>query len=254
MNENRSLGFSSFQLKTIAILCMLVDHIASVFQPYMGELYTPLRTIGRLSFPIFCFLIVEGFAHTSSRVCYGIRLGLFCVISEPCFDLAFHHTWLYDEKQNVFFTLLVGFLTIWAIDAIKNRFLEKKVFLCVKILLCSCVIAIACMMANWLMTDYSYRGILFICIFYLFRNRAWVGMSLFAGINLLCGYRISMIEEYGWQIAKPYVTNFLIQDAAILAILPMILYNGRKGRNMKWFFYLFYPVHLLLLYLIYTLI
>ncbi len=210
----------------------------------------PFRIIGRLAFPIFCFLLVEGFVHTSNKLRYALRLALFCIVSEPCFDLAFHQTWLYREKQNVFFTLLIGFLTLWVIETIRSRFSEKKVFLVLKGLISGIVIAMACLLADWLMTDYGYRGILFITVFYLFRNRNWIAMPLFALINVVCGYRMTLLDVYGWQLGKQYLGNFQVQDAAILAILPMILYNGQKGRSMKWFFYLFYPVHLFLLYLI----
>ena len=97
-------GLNSFQLKCIAIVTMLIDHIgAIIFPTQMG-----FRIIGRFSFPIFCFLLVEGFHHTKDVKKYMIRLGIFALISEIPYDLAFRNVFLEFERQNVFFTLLLG--------------------------------------------------------------------------------------------------------------------------------------------------
>ncbi len=113
-------SLNGFQLKMLAILLMLIDHIGHVFQTplQLAGVYEYFRIAGRLEFPIFCFLLVEGFVYTHSRGKYALRLGLFCLISEPCFDLAFYKTWYYPDKQNVFFTLLIGFCLMWILELI----------------------------------------------------------------------------------------------------------------------------------------
>lgn len=263
MRTNSAFGIDNYKLKVLAIVCMLIDHIASIFHTQVGQWYNAMRYVGRLAFPIFCFLLVEGFAHTSNRLKYAIRLGIFCVISEPCFDLAFHQTWFYKEKQNVFFTLLIGFIAIWAMEMLKEKLSKNIGLKILKWILCVGIIGGACVLADALMTDYNYRGVLFIVVFYIFRDKAWISMILFAFVNFICGLRLDtlvmMIEFQSpwsqmWQVLKQFFTGFLTQDAAIVAILPMILYNGEKGRSMKWFFYVFYPAHLAILYCLHTIL
>ncbi len=145
------MGINSFQLKWIAVITMIIDHTGAVLFPDNMV----FRYIGRIAFPIFCFLLVEGFFHTRDVRKYMLRLGLFALISEIPYDLAFRDTVLEFEHQNVFFALLLGVVMIWN----------------------------------------------------------------------------GSVQMYG---------------AAATAFL--IFYNGEKGASMKYFFYLFYPLHLLALY------
>ena len=122
---------SGSALKTLAIFAMLVDHSAICFAPLLRKSlfffaginfmpYVLLRGFGRIAFPIFCFLLAEGFRHTRSRLRYGLSLLIFALLSELPYDLfnagAFGH-----PHQNVFFTLLLGFLGIWAIEALRGK-------------------------------------------------------------------------------------------------------------------------------------
>lgn len=240
MNQNK-WGLTAFHLKLLAIVTMLIDHIGYVFYWGLGQWSTYFRIVGRLAFPIFCFLLVEGFVHTRSRRNYVLRLALFALISEPFFDLAFHRAWYWPGSQNVFFTLLIGFLVLWALEYFERNLIGW--------LLC----LLGCLVAQRLHTDYRYIGVLFILVFYLLRNRRGMAMLAMCLVDLLAGNRLETAlmwiqQTHSLSCLRYFPLEFRIQDAAVLAIFPILLYNGEKGRGMKWFFYVFYPAHLLLLY------
>lgn len=216
MENERRIGLTAFQLKILAIITMLLDHIGAVLYPEVMA----LRYVGRLSFPIFCFLLTEGYLHTSNVRKYMLRLMSFAVISEIPFDLAFHGTWMTIEKQNVFFTLLIGIGMICLLDKEKETVNQIG------------VIILAMWLAEFLHTDYGFRGILLIAVFWMLRKKK----------------KLMYITGAGWN----FLWRTKIQYAGAVAILPIALYNGQKGRSMKYFFYLFYPVHLLILYMMFN--
>lgn len=237
MEEKVKFGLSGAAIKKIAILSMLIDHIgAGVLARYMiirripfdvteesglGFLYCLMRWIGRIAFPIFCFLLVEGFEHTGNRIKYAQRLFAFCLISEIPFDLLFSGDILEFHYQNVFFTLFIGLLFMCASRAAALRAWNGvwKAFFCFLALLTGMYLA------DFLHTDYGAKGVLAIALLYLFRrNRA---MQLAAGC-----------VAFSWELPAP------------AAFLPIAFYNGARGRQIKYFFYIFYPAHLLLLYLV----
>jgi len=208
---------NSFQLKCIAIITMLIDHIGAVLFPYeIG-----FRIIGRIAFPIFCFLIVEGFYHTRDVRRYMLRLGAFAIISEVPYDLAFQGNVLDTDKQNVFFTLALGVLMMYLLEAAGN--------IPVKIL----EVLLLMWLADFLGTDYGGRGLLLIFIYYIFYEKKLFKMCVGAGWNLLY-----------WALYGSWQT----QCYGVLATPFLALYNGERGRRIKYFFYVFYPVHLLVLY------
>lgn len=209
------MKLNSFQLKWIAILTMLIDHIGAVLYPYVPA----LRMIGRISFPIFCFLLVEGFLHTKDVYRYMLRLGIFALLSEIPYDLAFHGQVLEFSHQNVFFTLTLGILFLYA--AQKNRAVPVKIAEAFLILWVAAV----------LRTDYSYRGIFLIAVYYFLREKKWLQLGAGAAWNFI--YGLGQIQNYG-----------------VFAAVPLACYNGERGPKIKYFFYLFYPLHLLALYLI----
>lgn len=219
-SEKKVAGISSFWLKNIAALTMLIDHIGAMF---FNEI-TAFRIVGRIAFPIYCFLLVEGFFHTSDVKKYMIRLFTFAVISELPFNmLAAKHVFDFGY-QNVFFTLFIGLAMISAMQRIvsKNRNpMYNSVYLIV-----------AMVLAYVLKTDYSVYGIAVIYIFYCFRERRVQGCMGLAVASVLGG---------------------LIQTAAVLAVPFIMLYNGKKGPKLadnklvKYGFYIFYPVHILIL-------
>lgn len=204
---------NSFQLKCIAIVTMLIDHIGAILFPTV----IGFRIIGRLSFPIFCFLLVEGFYHTRDVKKYMMRLGLFALISEIPYDLAFRNVFLEFQRQNVFFTLLLGLFLMYILQRTNRMYIK------------GCYILLSMWIALVAGMSYDYRGILLILIYYTCRSNITA--------KVICGA--------AW--------NFLwtgVQHFGALASIPIALYNGEKGRSMKYLFYVFYPVHLLILYFI----
>lgn len=214
ISPNTERGLSVFDLKCIAVASMLIDHIGAFLYP--SEVW--MRYVGRLAFPIYCFLIVEGFFHTRNVKKYFERLLLFAVISEIPYDLIRSGRLLDVDRQNVFFTLFFGLLCIWALAQLPN------------ILLADIVVVIVMILMHYAVrSDYGIGGIVMILCFYLFRTQP-AGLVLSVGaINVFC---------YG-----------VIQRAGVLALVPIRFYNGTKGPSAKYFFYAFYPVHLILLYL-----
>lgn len=205
-------GLTTFQLKCIAIISMVVDHTGAVLFP--GSLL--FRYIGRIAFPIFCFLLVEGFLHTRDIHRYMARLLIFAFVSEIPYDLAFRGTFLEFGHQNVFFTLFLGVVLMYV--------LQKAAEWPVKAI----EVLLVMWLAEVLKTDYGSQGILLIAAFFLLHDRLW--MKLATGT------------------AWCFIWNGAVQKYGALAMVPIALYNGERGRNMKYFFYAFYPLHLLLLY------
>ena len=164
---NPSVNISRYQrldgtvLKLIACLSMFIDHLGAVcFSGMMG-----FRIIGRLAFPIYCFLLVEGAVHTRNMKKYILRMGIFALISEVPFDLAFYHRLVYMGHQNVFFTLGLGLLAIWFLEhPIEQLDIPDVLY---KLL----VIIAAGLIAEFFNTDYGFTGIAVICIFYYMRGQ-----------------------------------------------------------------------------------
>ena len=213
MNQRWSIQcLDSFQLKCIAIVSMALDHTGAVLYP--SQIW--LRCLGRIAFPIFCFLIVEGFFHTHDVRRYMGRLGVFALISEIPYDLAFRGVPLEYAHQNVFFTLLIGISMMVLLE--RNREWPVK----------AVILLLAMWLAVLIRSDYNFRGVLLIFVFYIFHESRWLAVTAGGLWNFL--YQ-GVIQKYG-----------------VLSVLPLALYNGERGRKMKYFFYIFYPAHLLLLY------
>ena len=170
---NPSVNLSRYQrldgrtLKLIACLCMLIDHLgASCFSSVIV-----LRIIGRLAFPIYCFLLVEGAVHTHDMKKYILRMGIFALISEIPFDLALFHRVIYPGHQNVFFTLGLGLLAIWFIEhPIEHLEIPDNLY---KFL----VIVAAGLIAEFFNTDYGFTGVAVICVFFTICGTAPVEIS-----------------------------------------------------------------------------
>ncbi len=223
-------------IKRIAVITMLIDHIAAAFfyiftsryggaQAFAGAdmMYDIFRMIGRTSFPLFCFLLVEGFLHTKSLRRYLARIFVFAMVSETAFDLAFFDRVRDTEMQNVFFTLFFGLLAI----AFLRWGLEKPVPKTGKIYMLLGIMGALCCAgaAHHLRTDYGAKGVLLIVVLYVLRNnRLWACIS---GYVTMCVFMRS-----SWSFPAFYLIN---------------AYNGKRGKGAKYFFYVFYPAHLLLL-------
>ena len=208
-------GLSAFDLKCIAVVTMLIDHIGAIFFPE----HLWLRYVGRFSFPIYCFLIAEGYIHTRDVKKYMVRLFAVALLSEIPFDLLWYGKPFFPGHQNVFFTLLLGLACICGFDHF--RALGQRAL----------VLAATGLLTVFVVRpDYSFGGVLMIVAFYVFRTNM-LGRFLSVGaVNILL---------FGG-----------VQCAGVLALAPIQLYRGRKGPSAKYFFYAVYPVHLLLLYFI----
>lgn len=226
---------SSSTLKIIAIISMLIDHTGAVLFPD----YIILRIIGRLAFPIFTYLIVEGYFHTRDVKKYLIRLFIFGIIAEVPFDLAFFGEFVYMGYQNVFFNLSLGLLAISLYDRFKETSLAKANFILMTIML----------LATIALTDYNFIGILCIFIFYKYREQFVTKANIFIALMVVPSLMTFVILTASGDSLS---INMFLQSFAILALIPIYFYNGKKGINLKYVFYAFYPVHLIGLYLIST--
>lgn len=208
---------SSTQLKWIAALAMLCSHVYKCLLINHKE-FLFLDLIGRISFPVFCFVLVEGYCHTKSKGLYLFRLWVFAVFSEIPFDLAFYGKIVDLRTQNVLFTMVIGVIVMWGMEKMPEKFAVFPVFLG--------------MGAAWLLrTDYSFFGIWVISIFYMLRGmkKEWFAVQAVS--------QLASTALYGWKQVFAAGSLFLLQK-----------YNGERGSGSKYFFYLFYPVHLLCLY------
>ena len=212
------MGLSQEWLKVIACVTMLMDHIGAAFFPW--ALWW--RIVGRMAFPIYCFLLAEGLARTRNMKRYGIRLAIGAVLAEIPFDLLFFGG-LTLAHQSVMVTLLIGyFMVLWM-----RRFPRWKL-----LALCLCAMA-----AELLCTDYGALGVMIIGLFVLTRE---------------VEHRL-LFQTFGLMVLNWTLNGYWVQMFAVAAIIPIALYNGTKSSHSKAIqrgFYLFYPVHMLVLLLL----
>ncbi len=224
---------TSSPLKIMACLTMLIDHMGAVLFP--GEILW--RIVGRIAFPIFAFLIVEGYFHTKSIKKYLLRLGLFAVFSEIPFDITLKHAkGLEFQSQNIFFTLFIALLAIALYDTLKEKRYTLAVF---------CVFALG-VLNEFIHADYGIYGVVIIFIFYKYHeNKKMLLLALLIINTVLCALNSPGIEQMTlWTI---------VQMFSLLSLLFIFNYNGRKGLSLRYLFYVFYPGHLLILNYISTL-
>ena len=219
--------FSGSVLKIIAIVSMVIDHCAYFLMDNNSTLYEAMRCVGRIAFPVFAFLIAEGFAYTHNRKRYFTRLLVFAVISEVSWDLLNGA----DGTHNVMFTLALGVVALAVLEKLK----ENSV-------LCGIAILSIAYLATWSGVDYEWRGILMILVFNLLRNQNDnLPFPYGRMMQLLCAFPLMM--HYG-------------SIGALLACMTKFLYDGArgfiKGNVAKYGFYAFYPVHLLLIWCVIT--
>lgn len=240
--EEKKWGLSSFALKRIAVLSMVIDHVGSIV---LRGMLTPLQVngviavgpgsaewvrrvfqarevcdaLGAVAFPIFCFLIAEGFTHTRDRGKYTLRMLLFALLSEVPFDLA-HYQMVFSPKlQNVMFTLTVSLLTLTALNWARHLAGENR-GLCGA--LTAAFTAAGMALAYLVRGEYVFIGVLAVVLMYLLRER---GKFWLLGLVPLL-------------VASPWV---------LLAAPLLLAYDGSRGRGNKWAFYVFYPAHFLAL-------
>lgn len=200
---------TGFQLKLLAMLAMTADHIGAVFFPEIPL----LRWIGRLAMPVLCFFIGEGLRHTRSPRRYLLRLTGFALLSELPFDLAFYDGIEWGH-QNVYFTLALGLLALWAIQ---SRGMEGWL-----------LALTAALAAELLGCDYGMYGVLLILLLDRFHRARSEQLAAAALLNL---------AFFGLQT----------QTLSLIALPLLWLYDGKRGRDDRRLFYLYYPAHLCVL-------
>lgn len=292
-------GFlTSYHLKLIAIICMLIDHIAYVF--FSSKLY--LRAIGRIAFPLFAYMIVEGCKYTHKREKYLFRLGSFALISEIFFDMAFHQRYIdnqlflninFFQATNVFYTLFLAASSIHLFEKFKyaknnvasfyglatilimivslylsSNFLIRQEYIALVLIIIFVLdlflfnkievsekinhnpfnlmpFLFATYIAEFVSSDYGAKGILFILLIYLANNKGMKLINMSIGCFILYGVDIFSGYYNGHLLFINYSIMFFI--FALISVVLIYFYNGQKGKDIKYFAYSFYPLHLFIL-------
>lgn len=225
-------GLNRNQLKYIAIITMIVDHIAFLFIPFHTSTYKAFRFIGKLTAPIMCYFLAEGYIYTSSKSKYATRLLIFAIISQVAFSLAFYNK-IFTFNFNMIFTLLISFVVLLSYEKIKNKFVKW--------------IAVSSLVILSYFSDWGIFAPLWVLCFYILKGKKTKqAVSYYILTTLVIILKCVIINNYSWN-------NVLIHLGLFLFIPILYLYNGEKGKNNKfnkWFFYIFYPLHLIILYLV----
>lgn len=244
--EEKKLGLniSSAGLHIFAMTFMLFDHMWATITP--GRDW--MTFLGRIAFPIFAFMIVEGYYHTKDFKKYVFRMLIFAIISEVPFDMMYQGIPVYPFHQNVMWTFLIALIAMKLMDKTKDRAKEKG-NKALTVLGCALISILAIILGFAGFVDYYGTGVATVLIFYFFRGRKWwCYLGQFLGIfyinfELLAG-RTYWINIFGNEVE-------VIQQAfAILSLLFIWLYKGRQGYHSKWFQYFcyaFYPGHIIVL-------
>ena len=232
---------SGAQIKRIAVVSMVIDHVGGylVRNWFMLSNYNIMTSetanmhmlfywiikvcdiLGSMAFPVFCFLIAEGFFHSKAPRKYALRMFVFAVLTEIPFNLVHRMGVWYPGLQNVMFTLAVSILTLYVASISDSKFKGSKFQLPVRIL----IVILGMGLAFLLRGEYVFLGVLAISLFYYLRSYTYLRLLAFVPLA---------------------VPSFW----SLLAIPVILLYNGKRGKQNKYFFYVFYPAHFLLIYAI----
>lgn len=222
-------------IKYMAMFTMLLNHIAHILLTQGTPLYEIFKDIGYFTAPVMCYFMVEGYEYTRSKMKYGLRLALFALISQPPYELAFHF-----GNLNMIYTLLCCFLILVVMEKVRDPFLMK--LLCMLLMLATLVGDWAILAALFTIMFRNSRGD---------RKRTIRSFGVGYGFFALLNVQMYMDGPGDWTLYA--VTHALIAGLGIIAaaVVLLVFYNGRRtgrGRNFaKWFFYIFYPAHLLIL-------
>ena len=239
-SASKNFELTAAVLHIIAMTLMLMDHLWATLLPAREW----LTCAGRVAFPIFAFMAVEGYFHTRSFKKYILRMLLFAVLSEIPFDLMYGGTWFYPVHQNVLWTFLLGLLGVWLMEQVR-----KKGKTWMYLLVCVLVVPAGLVLGTLCMVDYYGVGVLTVFVFYFLHGRKWwcflgqLAALYWLNVELLGGLMYP-VPLFGMEF------ELCQQGLALLALIPIWLYRGRQGYHSKPFQYLcyaFYPVHILLL-------
>lgn len=222
---------------------MFMDHLWATIFPSARW----LNMVGRLAFPIFAYMIVEGFHKTHDRKKYMLRLLISAIISEIPFNLIYEGSWFYPFHQNVLWTFLIAMVAMLVIEKIKEK---KKLYLTILVSVLASVVAF--LLGFAVMSDYYGFGVMTVLLFYFTYGKKWYNYV----IQLLGMYYIH-IEMFGgieYLVTIGSYSFFVLnQGIAVLSLIPIWLYNGKQGlynKHIKLIWYAFYPVHMILLYVV----
>lgn len=243
LSTSKRFDISTATLHILAMALMLMDHLWATLLPAQEW----LTCVGRLAFPIFAFMAVEGYFHTHDFKKYALRMLLFAVISEIPFDFMYGGTWFYPVHQNVIWTLLLGLLGINIMETARKK-RKKWAFILISVI----VVIVGAALGTLCMLDYYGTGVLTIFIFYFFYGRKWwcllgqIVALYWVNVELLGGL-VYPIQLFGMEF------ELCQQGLALLSLIPIWLYLGRQGYHSKPFQYLcyaFYPVHMAIIVLV----
>lgn len=250
---NQRWSVNAYALKWIAIVTMAVDHTGYACYKWLGwsESYWLMRHIGRIAFPIFAFLLLEGFRHTRNRWAYLRNLLVFALISEVPFDLLLTGWDRRNASQNIFLTLSLGLFGVMMSEAFFRqcetwRFPRPVSLFCALLPMAAMVYA-----GDLLAVDYHFWGVLLIAFVYAGETVATFLFHDKASPQTLCnvGAAVGIVL---WAALYDVSHGWVNELYGLPALIPILLYNGERGRYRlsKWFFYGFYPAHLLILYVL----
>ena len=224
---------SSFALHIIAMIFMLCDHMWATILDYEW-----LTCIGRIAFPIFAFLITEGYIHTSNINKYIKRMVIFAIITEIPFNLMVSASPIYPFHQNVLWTFVISLLTLKYLNFDNTKNIFKSIL----------IIILAIIIATVTMCDYFGAGVMMVVGFYIFRKSKLLQLLMMIYVNMI------LLQGYSYPIdIAGYTYYFPQQGFAVLSLIFIWLYNGKQGYHAKWFkifCYAFYPLHMLILYIL----
>lgn len=230
-------GFSVSALKYIAAVCMLFDHIAVIFlesggfsQTRLGEMIdVPFRVIGRWSFPLFLFCLIQGYFHTRDKARYGMRLLIAAALSEIPYDFGNTGSFFVWEQNNVIWTMFLVVMMCMLYDRTRTQTAKD-----VRICYCGIIWAGFSFAAYVFHTDYGFAAITAATVLYFYQNRRVFG--------------------YGLSLASLCVLFHPIEAMALPTVFFVKRYNHQKGHQQPYFFYLFYPLHFVVLRIIYIIL
>ncbi len=223
--------FSSFTLKIMAIIFMAMDHIYTYFSPAGVDIPIWFGYLGKLASPIFFYLIVEGFFYTRSRTKYITRVfSMGVVMIGVDFLIGIHN--------NIFLSIGCALVMLVGIDTAKNKAneLTKRII--------GALLAIVFMVIGGLFTESSIFGVAMVLIFYFFRDKKLIMSILYIAMGLFV-----LMSAMGPDFIEA-ATLWDYQWMMVFAIIPILMYNGKLGLSnkfIKWMFYWFYPIHLIVI-------
>ncbi len=215
-------------LKIIAMISMVLDHVGDVFFPDAVW----MRAAGRIAMPLFAFCVAEGYHYTKDKIKYMRRLGAFALISEVPFDLAFSRK-IDFSHQNIMLSFLIAVAALMLYDAIQDgigpfsglkQAMRKAAGIAAVILMSILSLILKC--------DYTIFAVISVFLFYVLRGKPFP-IPQAGGVAFLAATRTMGYYAFTG-----------------LSLIPLLLYNGKRGKGLKWLFYVFYPAHLLLIYLV----